>query len=370
MTPGVGATPGSTGPLTGLRAVELGGIGPVPFAGMLLSDLGAEIVRVERPAAPLRPDAVSSRGKTHVAANLHDTRDSIAVRELIAHADIVLEGFRPGVAERLGLGPADVHKIKPQLVYGRVTGWGNDGPLAGAPGHDVNYIGMSGALSLVRDLDGRPVAPPGLVGDFGGAGALFAVGILAALRDAQLHGTGRIVEISIVAGSAALTAPLWEMHQRNDAAAIANLALQQGQAPFYGVFECSDERYVTVGAVEPEFYRELCRKLGLSGPLFADQFDVTCWPAARQAIAKVFRERTRTEWAEFFAGTQACVQPMLDLDEALCHPQNIANGLFLAIGEVQQPAPVPTISGYEPRVRPSEEAQLTDMLRNWTVQAQ
>jgi alpha-methylacyl-CoA racemase len=327
------------GPLHGLRVLELGGIGPGPFCGMLLADLGADVVRVDRPGAP--PTAVADhredllhRGKRSVTADLKDPAGAATVRALAGRADALIEGFRPGVAERLGVGPADCHRINPALVYGRMTGWGQDGPLAGRAGHDVTYLALTGVLHAIGPAGGPPQIPLNLLGDFAGGALYLAVGILAALRHAAETGEGQVVDASIVDGVAHLStmvhgllaAGLWQDRRG------ANLL--DGGAPFYDVYPTRDGRHVAVGPLEPQFFAELTARLGLDGVRQDD-------PGLRSRLTAAFATRTQAEWAEVFAGSDACVAPVLSLTEAPGHPHLAARGTFQTHHGVRQPAPAP-----------------------------
>lgn len=337
-------------PLSGIRVLELGGLGPIPFTGMLLADMGADVVRLVRPAPALSPDVVSARGKTHLELDLRDESAIGHVRELAAAADVVLEGFRPGTVERWGLGPDELLTPHPSLVYGRMSGWGRTGPWAGRPGHDINYVGLTGALWWCRDRTGDPVPPPGLVGDFGSA-AVLTTGILAALLSSRTSGRGDVVDGSIVAGAAILTAPLWGMSRSGrDAMAIA-----RGEAPYYGTYRCSDDRHVAVGAVEPQFYAALCDGLGLTGPTWDDQHDVTAWPQARTELEELFATRTRDAWIDLLPG-DACVTPVLSPDEAADHRQAAAAGVFTAAEDGTAPAATP---GFADRTPSTNHTHLT-----------
>ncbi|MEV0012020.1 CaiB/BaiF CoA-transferase family protein [Streptomyces sp. NPDC051840] len=338
------APPG--GPLAGVRIVELGGIGPVPFAGMVLAGLGAEVIRIERPGVRPGPaDTVLLRGRRSVAVDLKHPEGAAAVLRLTDSADAVTEGFRPGVAERLGLGPQDCLARHPRLVYGRMTGWGQDGPLAQAPGHDINYIGLTGVLHAIGPAGGDPVPPLNLVGDFGGGGMLLALGVVSALLHARATGTGQVVDAAMTDGSALLLAMthgflaggLWQDER--------GLNIFSGCAPFYTTYRCADGRHVAVGSIEPQFYADLVRGLGLADDAeCAVQGGQETWPAVRRRFAEVFATRTRDEWAERFTGTQACVTPVLSLTEAAEHPHNVARGTFLDTGGPLRPAAAPRFS--------------------------
>ncbi len=344
------------GPLHGVRVIEMAGLGPAPVCGMLLADLGAEVILVERAranpnaagafdSATLGAAAFYNRGKRSLALELKAPEGVGIVLDLLAGADLLVEGFRPGVMERLGLGPAPCHARNPALVYGRMTGWGQDGPLAPRAGHDLNYIALSGALHHGGAAEGPPAAPPTLVGDIGGGTLVLAVGLLAALRHAQATGEGQVVDAAITDGTAWMTALLRSVHAGGAWSTQRGANLLDGGAPWYNVYACADGRHVTVGALEPNFYRELLARLGLDGdPDFADQYDRARWPAQRARLAALFLSRSRDAWCEVFAGSDACFAPVLDFDEAPRHPHNVARGTFVERDGLVQPAPVPRLS--------------------------
>jgi alpha-methylacyl-CoA racemase len=340
----------STGPLGGLRVIELAGIGPAPFAAMTLADMGADVVRVDRPGAtgPLpaatRVD-ILGRGKRSVLLDLKQPAAVDAVLTLVAGADALIEGYRPGVAERLGLGPAECWARNPRLVYGRMTGWGQAGPLAHAAGHDINYIALTGALHAIGDADGPPQIPLNLVGDFGGGGAYLALGILAALREADRTGRGQVVDAAIVDGTAHLLAGTFGMMASGFWADRRGVNVLDGGAPFYAVYETSDGRHMAVGAIEAKFYAELLTRLGLDEDP-TRQYDQGDWPRMRGRLAEAFRSRTQAAWSQVFAGTDACVAPVLPLREAADHPHLAARQTFIEIGGVTQPAPAPRFSNH------------------------
>ncbi|MER6912719.1 CaiB/BaiF CoA-transferase family protein [Streptomyces sp. NPDC000594] len=340
-----------TGPLAGIRVVELGGIGPGPFAGMLLADQGADVIRVDRPAEAGAPSRhpVLHRGRRSVTLDLKDPADIEAVLAVVDTADALIEGFRPGVAERLGLGPDRCLARNPKLVYGRMTGWGQDGPLARAPGHDINYIAVAGALGALGGAGENPPVPLNLIGDMGGGGMLLALGITTALVHAGRTGTGQVVDAAMTDGTAvqlALVHGLLAVGRWEDARGVN---LFDGGAPFYRTYRTSDGGHMAVGSVEPQFYAVLLRTLGLTGdPLFAGQHDRGCWPAMAQRLAGIFAGRTRAEWTALFDGTESCVTPVYGLTEAAAHPHNVARGTYLTEGGVLQPAPAPRFLGTPP----------------------
>jgi alpha-methylacyl-CoA racemase len=333
------------GPLAGVRVVELAGIGPGPFCAMVLADLGAEVLRVDRPAAtrPAWP-TVLARGRRSVAVDLKHPDGAGVVLDLVAAADALVEGFRPGVAERLGIGPDACLARNPRLVYGRVTGWGQEGPWRHAAGHDIDYIALAGALHPIGHAGGPPVPPLNLVGDFGGGGMLLALGVVAALLEAGRSGAGQVVDAAMVDGAALLTTQFHELLAAGLWTEERGANLLDGGAPFYGVYETADGRHLAVGALEPQFWAELLRRLGLDGGDLPAQPDRDGWPLLRERLAALFRTRTREEWCELLAGTDACVAPVLGFGEAPAHPHHRARGTFVDVGGVTQPAPAPRFS--------------------------
>jgi alpha-methylacyl-CoA racemase len=334
------------GPLTGARIVEMAGLGPGPFAAMLLADLGADVVRIDRQTMPAAdPKAyVMHRGRRSLAVDLKQHESVEIVLRLADRADALLEGYRPGVMERLGLGPDDCWARNGRLVYGRMTGWGQDGPLALTAGHDIDYISLSGALSACGRHDERPVPPVNMIGDFGGGGAFLAFGVVAAMWEAARTGQGQVVDAAMVDGSAALTTMMHGLMAQGRWRDEAGVNFSDTGSPFYEVYECLDGRFVGVGAIEAPFYRELVDRLGLDGSDLPDRRDEANWPALKERFAAVFRTRTRDEWAELFATSDACVAPVLSLTEAPRHPHNVARQTFVDHGGIVQPAPAPRFS--------------------------
>jgi alpha-methylacyl-CoA racemase len=331
------------GPLEGVRVVELGGIGPVPHAGMVLADLGAEVVQVTRPgtvAGPATGGGVLDRGKQSLALDLKAEGAAGLVLRLVESSRVLIEGFRPGVAERLGVGPEECHSVNPGLVYGRMTGWGQQGPLAGAAGHDIDYIAVSGALGAIGPAD-RPYPPLNLVGDFGGGSMLLVVGVLAALVRAGVSGEGEVVDAAMVDGSALLMAMhhgaraggWWQGRRGED--------LFDGSAPFYTTYATADGKWMAVGALEPQFFAALLAALELDPADLGAQMDRERWPQLRAAMAARFRRRTRAEWEQVFSGVDACVAGIYDMTEAPAHPHNRARATFVEVDGVTQPAPAP-----------------------------
>ncbi|WP_329794061.1 CaiB/BaiF CoA-transferase family protein [Lentzea sp. DG1S-22] len=325
------------GPLDGLEVVEFGGIGPGPHGAMLLADLGATVTRVERPSGGLSvvPDASRDfllRGRRSVAADLKSPEGRAAVLSLISSADVVIEGFRPGVLERLGLGPSDCLAVNPGLVYARMTGWGQDGPLAQRAGHDINYLSVTGVLHAI----GKP--PLNLVGDFGGGSLYLVLGVLAALWERQRTGRGQVVDAAIVDGVASLAQMIWSMKAQSVWQDAPDANLLDGGCPFYSIYECADGRSVAVGSLEPQFYALLLAGLGLNAADLPEQMDRDSWPLLRKTFTEAFLTRTRDEWSEVFASTDACVTPVLTLQEASSHPHLAARGVFTQEGAAV-PAP-------------------------------
>jgi alpha-methylacyl-CoA racemase len=333
------------GPLQGVRVVELASIGPGPFCAMLLADLGAEVLAVDRPAAE-RPGwpLLFGRGRRRVAVDLKHPDGPGLVLDLVAGADALIEGFRPGVAERLGIGPEACLARNRRLVYGRVTGWGQDGPLAGAAGHDIDYIALAGALHPIGPAGGPPVPPLNLLGDFGGGGMLLALGVVAALVEAGRSGLGQVVDAAMVDGAALLTTQLHELLAAGLWTDRREANLLDGAAPFYTVYETADGRHLAVGALEPRFWAELLERVGLAAEDLPAQLDRDGWPRLRQRLAATFRTRTRDQWCALLEGTNACVAPVLSLVEAPAHPHHQARSTFTEVGGTLQPAPAPRFS--------------------------
>lgn len=332
-----------TGPLAGVRVVELAGLGPVPFAGMVLADLGADVVRVDRigGTGPLGSDPkrdLMSRGRRSIGVDLKHPEGPGVVLQLVEEADALIEGFRPGVTERLGLGPDECLGRNPALVYGRMTGYGQEGPLSGAAGHDIDYIALSGALGSIGRRDAPPTPPLNLIGDFGGGAMLLALGVVSGVLRARETGDGQVVDAAMVDGSALVMTPFFAGRKRMGP---RGTNLLDSGAPFYDVYETADGGYVAVGAIEPKFFAELVEGLGIDDADLPDQYDEDRWPELRERIAEVFRTRGRDAWAEHFAGTDACVAPVLRLEEVDRHPHSAARGTFVDANGVVQPAPAP-----------------------------
>ncbi|MBL8319990.1 MAG: CoA transferase [Burkholderiaceae bacterium] len=339
------------GPLTGLRVIELASIGPGPMCAMLLADLGADVIRIDRTepsglGVPTDPSVdVTGRGRRSVALDLKRPEGREAALRLITRADILIEGWRPGVAERLGLGPDDCSARNPGLVYGRMTGFGQSGPLSQAAGHDINYIALTGALHAIGPSEGKPVPPLNLVGDYGGGALYLAFGLMAALFERQRSGRGQVVDAAMVDGAASLLSifhGLMAAGRWNDSERGANLL--DGGAPFYDTYTASDGRHVALGALEPKFFAEFAQRIGLPDRFVKRQYDAKLWPEMRAAIAAIFATRTRDEWAALLEGTDACVAPVLSLTEAPRHAHARARAGFVEVGGVTQAAPAPRFS--------------------------
>jgi alpha-methylacyl-CoA racemase len=367
-----------SGPLEGVRVVELGGIGPGPHAGMLLADLGADVVRLERPAGglqvldPTRDAAL--RGRRSVVADLRDADALERVRALLDVADVLIDGFRPGVTDRLGIGPDALAERNPRLVYGRMTGWGEQGPWSQRAGHDINYLSITGVLHAIRTQGARPTPPLNLVGDFGGGSLYLVVGILSALYERERSGRGQVVDAAIVDGVTNLAHAVWSMR----AAGIwsdepASNLLDTG-APFYDTFACADGRYMAVGALEPQFYALLLEGLGLDPAELPEQLDVAGWPVLRERFTAVFATRTRDEWTEVFADSDACVTPVLTFEEACRHPHLVARETLVTRDGVVQAALAPRLSRSAPQLSGPPPApgssDVEDIVAEWKAVAE
>lgn len=369
-----------SGPLTGYRIIEIAGIGPGPFAAMLLADMGAEVIRVDRAGAvrgPL-PDGphydVLLRGRRNIAVDLKHPDGAEALLTLVESADAIIEGFRPGVMERLGVGPDECLARNPKIVFGRMTGWGQHGPYAQAAGHDINYISLAGALAHFGRAGEAPVPPLNMVGDFGGGGMFLAYGVVCALLEAQRSGKGQVVDTAMVDGAAVLMSMFWAfksigMHDEN--ARGTNL-LDTG-AHFYDVYRCSDGNYVSIGSIEPQFYAELLRLTGLEGDAdFAKQMDKASWVPLKSRLTELFAQKTRAEWCEIMEMTDVCFAPVLTMSEAAEHPHNVERGTFIDVAGTTQPAPAPRFSRTVAEVAspPAHAgANTSEVLADWGVAA-
>ena len=340
-----------SGPLAGLKVLELAGIGPGPFCGMMLADMGAEVIRIERPGgnpAAMAGHSVLFRSRRSIAIDLKQPAGIQAVLRLVDRADALFEGFRPGVTERLGIGPDECLERNAKLVYGRMTGWGQDGPLAQTAGHDINYIALSGALHGIGRAGEKPVPPLNLVGDFGGGGMVLAFGMVCALLEAQRSGRGQVVDASMVEGASALMAMFHSFRQQGMYRDERGTNLLDTGAPFYEVYETADHKYITIGALEPQFYATLKDKLDLPDDPFAAQMNPARWPEQRDAFKQLFKTRTRAEWCELLEGSDACFAPVLELGEAADHPHNAARQSFVELEGNLQPGPTPRFSRSKP----------------------
>ena len=371
-------TSASRGPLSGYKIIEIAGIGPGPFAAMMLSDMGAEVVRVERVQA-VRDSAgsnwdVMQRGRKNVAIDLKHPDGVEALLQLVEHADALIEGFRPGVMERLGVGPDVCLARNKKLVFGRMTGWGQDGPYANSAGHDINYIALAGALAHCGRAGEAPVPPLNMVGDFGGGGMLLAYGVVCALLEAQRSGAGQVVDAAMVDGSAILMSMFWGfknigMHDEN---ARGTNMLDTG-AHFYDVYKCKDEKYISIGSIEPQFYSQLLQLIGLADDAeFANQQDRTKWPMLKQRLTDVFATKSQAEWCQIMEGTDVCFAPVLTMSEAARHPHNVARKTFIEVDGVAQPAPAPRFSRTNTNVShgPVVAGENTrEVLQSWGVKS-
>jgi len=336
------------GPLSHLTVIELAGIGPGPFACMMLADMGARVLRIDRAPTPsrgglddlMRNDSVVDRGRNSLSLNMKDPRAVEAVLRLVERADILVEGFRPGVAEKLGLGPEPCHARNPKLVYGRMTGWGQTGPLSRTAGHDINYVALTGALHAIGTA-AQPLPPLNLVGDYGGGGMLLAMGVLAAHAQAVQTGAGQVVDAAMTDGAAVLMAAQYGLMAKGFWTDEREANFLDGSAHFYGTYACQDGRHVCVGAIEPQFYRQLLELCGITDSHFEQQWAQGEWAALRKKLALVFLARTRAQWCEVLEGTDACFAPVLSMNEAANHPHNVARNTFVQPDGVLQPAPAP-----------------------------
>lgn len=372
-----------SGPLSGLKVVEIVGIGPGPFCAMMLADMGAEVIRIDQKPAPgkrkaglgtLPPECdVLARGRRSIALDLKNRAGQVAALELIARADALVEGFRPGVMERLGLGPDICLAANAKLVYGRMTGWGQTGPLSHAAGHDLNYVALSGMLNAIGRRDGPPPPPLNLVGDFDGGGMLLAFGMVCALLEARGSGRGQVVDAAMTEGAALLgtmmyglkAAGMWNTQRQSN--------LLDGAAHFYDCYECADGKYVSIGSIEPQFYTQLLEKVGIDDERFREQRNPQRWPELKLVLAERIRSRTRAEWCTAMEGSDVCFAPVLDMDEAPRHPHNQARDAFVDIGGVTQPAPAPRFSrtpNTVPHVAAAPGADTASVLADWGFSAE
>ena len=339
------------GPLSGLRIIELAGIGPGPFCGMMLADMGAEVIRVDRPGgnpSSMAGHNVLFRNRRSIAVNLKSPEGVETILKLCESADAIFEGYRPGVAERLGVGPEQCLARNPKLVYGRMTGWGQDGPLAQAAGHDINYISLSGALHATGRKGEKPVPPLNLVGDFGGGGMMLAFGMVCGLLDAQRNGTGQVIDSSMVEGSAALMAMFYGLRAQGLFSDERGSHMLDSGAHFYDVYETADGKYVSIGSIEPQFYALLKQHAGLSKEDFDAQMDPSKWDDQKEKLAAIIKTKSRDEWCQIMEGTDVCFAPVLGLEEAAGHAHNQARQSFIEVAGVTQHAPTPRFSHSQP----------------------
>ncbi|MFT3977779.1 MAG: CaiB/BaiF CoA-transferase family protein [Sphingomonas bacterium] len=341
---------GQAGALSGIRVIELAAMGPVPFCGMLLGDMGADVIRIDRVGGSdlgveMRPEHdLRGRGKRSIAIDVKLPVGREAFLSLAAGADIVMEGFRPGVVERLGIGPKECMAARPSLVYGRATGWGQDGPLAETSGHDINYIAVAGALGLIGPEGGAPVPPLNLVGDYGGGALYLALGLLAAVIRARVSGRGQVVDAAMIDGVNSLLTVFHGFQQHGQHLDPRGANILDGGAPYYACYRTSDGGYMAAGPIEPRFHARMIERLGLDPAALPDQDDRARWPELRARLAARFLTRTRAEWTEIFAGSDACVTPVLSLEEARMHPHNAARGTMVTVDGVLHPRPAPRLS--------------------------
>jgi alpha-methylacyl-CoA racemase len=355
------------GPLHGLKVIEMAGLGPAPFCAMLFADLGAQVVRIARPGeTKVVTEPVTARGRPTLPLDLRQPEGVATVLRLLESADVLIEGFRPGVMERLGLGPDTCLGRRPQLVYGRMTGWGQHGPLAHAAGHDINYIALTGALNAIGTQGQPPVPPLNLVGDFGGGAMLLAFGVLAAVFETRGSGQGQVVDAAMTDGAALLSAMLYGFRGRGQWSLGREQNMLDGGAHYYRTYECADGRCVAIGAIEPQFYALLLQKCGITDPdLLQQQDDRSRWPEFRQRLAALFKTRSRDDWCALLEGSDACFAPVLDWDEAPRHPHNVARQTFVEIGGVVQPAAAPRFSRTPGSAGPLQQAPAEEILRAW-----
>lgn len=368
----------SHGPLSGYRIIEIAGIGPGPFAAMMLADMGAEVIRVERAQAVKGAAPATAhwdtllRGRKNIAIDLKNSQGVEALLQLVEKADAIIEGFRPGVMERLGIGPTECAKRNPKIVFGRMTGWGQDGPYAPLAGHDINYIALAGALAHFSRAGEAPVPPLNMVGDFGGGGMFLAFGVVCALLEAQKSGKGQVVDAAMIDGSATLMSMFWafkSIGMFNENAPGTNL-LDTG-AHFYDVFQCQDNKYISIGSIEPQFYALLLEKTGLTDdPAFAQQMDSSQWPTLKAKLQDVIKQKSQAQWCAIMEGTDVCFAPVLTMTEATQHPHHIARNTFIDIAGVTQPAPAPRFSRTAPQIPtpPAHAGQhSTQILHEWGI---
>ena len=360
------------GPLKGIKIIEMGGLGPGPFAGMLLADMGADVILVERAGGQFKtrkPDC-SRRGKRSIALDLKNPSDIETLLKLVAQADVIFEGFRPGVMERLGIGPEVCLARNPKIIFGRMTGWGQTGPLAHAAGHDINYISLTGALAGIGRKGQKPVPPLNLIGDYGGGGMFLVTGILAALIEVSKSGKGQVIDSAMTDGSAVLMAMFNSLHAMGAWSTTRGSNLLDSGAHFYDTYETKDGKYVSIGSIEPQFYALLMEKAQLDPLTFGNQMDMTNWPKMSEKLEVIFMTKTRDEWCELMEGTDVCFAPVLDFIEAQNHPHNVARQTYIDVDGMTQPAPAPRFSRTMPEVQHGAHAAGEDseeILLSWGI---
>lgn len=359
------ATPehGGRGPLAGTRVVEFGGIGPGPHCAMLLSDMGAEVLRIDRAGGTGWDNPVIDRGRHRIELDLAAPADLAVARQAIAGADVLIEGCRPGVMERLGLGPDEMLSLNPRLIYGRMTGWGQSGPLARTAGHDINYIAITGALDAISGDDGRPIPPLNLVGDLGGGSLYLAFGIAAALFERERSGKGQVIDAAIVDGVASMMAVFAGYMHTGALSLDKGRDMLGGSAPFYRCYACSDGKYISVGAIEPGFYSILLDMLGGHEELASGQLDHSTWAGGGKTLERAFASKTRDEWCRLFVGTDACVAPVLTYAESVAHPQMVGRSCYVEAGGLQQAGPAPRFSRTPGAISPGGKGE--ELLQRW-----
>ncbi len=360
------------GPLKGIKIIEMVGLGPGPFAGMLLADMGAEVVMIERPGSSVpkgTPDC-NRRGKKSVILNLKDKKDIEILLKMIEKADVLFEGFRPGVMERLGLGSDICLKRNPKLVYGRMTGWGQYGPLSNAAGHDLNYISLTGALHAIGKKDEKPTVPLNLVGDYGGGGMFLVTGILAALLEVKNSGKGQVIDVAMTDGSALLMSIFHTLHAFGQWVPERSSNWLDSGTHFYDTYETQDGKYISIGSIEPQFHKELIDKLELDNQYFAEQYNTGKWAEMKSILEEKFKTKTRDEWCDLLEGSDVCFAPVLDFTEAPGHHHNQARKTYIELDGIQQPAPAPRFSRTVSEIKsgsPESGADKDQILKDWGI---
>ena len=356
------------GPLVGVRMVEFAGIGPAPFACMMMADMGADIIRIERPASPCDPNDLTLRSRRQIELDLKNPQDREKALALVGQADALIEGFRPGVMERLGLGPEIAASRNPKIVYGRSTGWGQNGPLSQSAGHDINYIAISGALGAIGTSE-NPIPPLNLVGDYGGGALYLVVGILAALLESRHSGRGQVVDAAMCDGAASLMTLMFGLHAQGIWESRRASNLLDGGAPYYRTYRCSDGKYISIGALEPQFYRELCRRTGRDDADIVTRLEKRNWPDLAREFEDIFAGKSSEEWSQILEGTDACFAPVASLREAPNHQHNIARDTFVRVGGQLQPSPAPRFSRTPSRISsppPPTRSKFEDIFTEWS----